>query len=238
MREIFKSLLRHILESANKFILWTKKRRIVRPKGAVVKVNIGSGLTVSGSWINIDARVDAFFSKWPKFVLNILYRNLKYYKQYSQQSYFDILKEHIFIHHNIIYGIPLPDESVNYLYLSHLLEHLYKEDVKEFIKETYRVLKKDGLLRICVPDLEYAISLYQKGDKEKSLAYFFAPCHKAGVFARHNYMYDFALLEQLLRGAGFSHIERCQFQQGKVPDLDKLDQLPEETLYVEARKPS
>jgi len=31
-------------------------------------------------------------------------------------------------------------------------------------------------------------------------------------------------------------IERCAFQQGLVPDLDRLDNRAEETLYVECVK--
>ena len=99
----------------------------------------------------------------------------------------------------------------------------------------YRVLKKDGIVRICVPDLEYAISLYQKGHKEQALHYFFTTS-KSGYFSRHQYMYDFDLLRRLLEKTGFTKIERCLYREGKTPDIDALDNRPEETLYVEASK--
>jgi predicted SAM-dependent methyltransferase len=101
--------------------------------------------------------------------------------------------------------------------------------------EAYRVLKKGGRARICVPDLEHAIMLYRSGDKEKALGYFFLDS-TAGAFYRHRYMYDFDLLQSILGKIGFTVIERCSYREGKVPDIDKLDNRPEEMLYVEAVK--
>lgn len=229
-------MLRHLIDSITTFACWVKRNRIIKPKGKVVKVNIGSGLSVASGWMNVDASLNAFFSKWPRFVLkHILYRISTSKQWYSQEDYCDILRSHIFVHHNAEYGIPFPDESVDYLYSSHLLEHLFREDAKSLLKETYRVLKKGGIVRICVPDLEYAISLYQKGDKEQALQSFFTNS-KSGYFSRHQYMYDFDLLRRLLEEAGFTKIERCLYREGKTPDIDVLDNRPEQTLYVEVSK--
>jgi hypothetical protein len=49
-------------------------------------------------------------------------------------------------------------------------------------------------------------------------------------------MYDFDMLSKLLEKTGFTRIVRCSYKQGKTPDLDVLDNRPEETLYVEASK--
>jgi predicted SAM-dependent methyltransferase len=103
------------------------------------------------------------------------------------------------------------------------------------LKEAYRVLKGGGIIRTCVPDLEYVISLYQKGNKEQALQYFFTTS-KSGYLSHHQYMYDFDLLSQILEEAGFIKIERLSYRQGKTPDIAILDNRPEETLYVEAKK--
>ncbi len=75
--------------------------------------------------------------------------------------------------HNLLSGIPLKDNSVNVVYHSHLLEHFSKADGFKLIQECYRVLDKDGIIRIVVPDLETIIKEYLKnlqlaisGDKE------------------------------------------------------------------------
>lgn len=55
---------------------------------------------------------------------------------------------------NFTKGIPLPDASVDVVYHSHVLEHLNPEDGSRFIAECYRVLKRGGILRVVVPNLE------------------------------------------------------------------------------------
>lgn len=61
--------------------------------------------------------------------------------------------EHV-IAHNLLDGIPYPDQSFDLVYHSHVLEHFSKKDGENFIQECFRVLKKDGVLRIVVPNLE------------------------------------------------------------------------------------
>lgn len=64
--------------------------------------------------------------------------------------------------HNLLKGIPLEENSVDILYHSHVLEHFSKEDGKKFIQECYRVLKRDGIIRIAVPDFEKIAREYIK----------------------------------------------------------------------------
>jgi hypothetical protein len=60
---------------------------------------------------------------------------------------------------------------------------------------------------------------------------------EAGRLAQHRYLYDFALLQNALEDAGFVDIERAEYRRGRVPDLDLLDNRPDQTLFVEAKKP-
>jgi predicted SAM-dependent methyltransferase len=64
------------------------------------------------------------------------------------------------IAHNLLKGIPFEDESFDFVYHSHVLEHFQKEDGVVLIKECFRVLKKGGILRIVIPDLESIIENY------------------------------------------------------------------------------
>lgn len=61
---------------------------------------------------------------------------------------------------DVINGIPFPDRSFDVVYHSHLLEHLPKPAAREFLKECYRVLRPEGILRIAVPDLETIVHHY------------------------------------------------------------------------------
>lgn len=62
--------------------------------------------------------------------------------------------------HNLVNGIPFPDQSFEVVYHSHVLEHFTKSDGRKFIGECYRVLKPGGTIRIAVPDLGKIINEY------------------------------------------------------------------------------
>jgi len=228
-------MLRKLIDSITKFICFTKRKLIVTPKEKPVKVNLGSGLSVEKGWINIDSSLNAFFAKWPHFILKWLYKMSGSNEWYSQKEYCDILKNNTFIHYNTAFGLPFSGNSVDYIYSSHLLEHMFKQDVQKLFKDAARVLKKGGVMRIGVPDLERAVLLYQNGNKEPMRSYFTLMSESA-YFSILKCMYDFELLHQLFEEAGFTKIERCSYRQGKTPDIELLDNRPEETLFVEATK--
>jgi len=215
--------------------LWSKKSRRVRVNGDVVKVNAGSSLVVTNGWINVDGSPHVLFAGWPKPVLRLLYR-VSDAKNWcgDAEYYLRQLKSHSFVHHRLEYGLPFSSESVDFVYSSHVLEHFYPYVAERVLRDAYRALRNGGRLRLCVPDLQHAYELYAQGHKEKALSYFFEERH--GEFSRHRYMYDFDLLAALLGKVGFRSIERCAYRNGLVPDLDRLDNRPEETLYVECVK--
>ena len=59
-------------------------------------------------------------------------------------------------------GLPFESNSIDVCYSSHVLEHLRKEEADLFIREQIRVLKKNGIVRIAVPDLEMICKNYLK----------------------------------------------------------------------------
>lgn len=62
--------------------------------------------------------------------------------------------------HNLLNGIPFKDNSFDFIYHSHVLEHFSKKDGEAFLKECFRVLKPGGVLRIAIPDLEQIAKKY------------------------------------------------------------------------------
>lgn len=87
--------------------------------------------------------------------------------------------------HNLLEGIPFPNDSFDVVYNSHVLEHFSKEQAIYFIQECYRVLKPSGVLRIATPDLEQIARIYlQQMEKVLSDA---NPLNKAN--------YDWAVIE-------------------------------------------
>lgn len=64
--------------------------------------------------------------------------------------------------YDLLKGIPYKDSTFDMVYHSHLIEHLSKADGINFIKECYRVLKPNGIIRIATPNLEEIVNNYTK----------------------------------------------------------------------------
>jgi predicted SAM-dependent methyltransferase len=106
-------------------------------------LNLGCGDRTHEAWVNIDHSLSlSLKSRW--FIRPFI-------KSPNSAGY---------LHHDLRRGIPFPDGSADVVYSSHLLEHLRPDDALPFLREAYRVLKSDGLLRIVVPDLEKGVSSY------------------------------------------------------------------------------
>jgi predicted SAM-dependent methyltransferase len=56
--------------------------------------------------------------------------------------------------HDLLKGIPYPDNVFDVIYHSHVLEHFPKNAAAGFLRECCRVLKPSGIIRVVVPDLE------------------------------------------------------------------------------------
>jgi SAM-dependent methyltransferase len=210
-------------------------RRVRLPSG-VVKVNVGSGIEVADGWVNLDGSLHALLSNAPRSVLSLVYRHTKTVSQLrTEAAYIKCLKQHTFVFHNIEHGLPFDENTVDYLYSSHVLEHLDAATAKALVRDMFRVLKPGGRARICVPDLAKAVGLYLEGARHEALEYFFSD-GRVGSYDQHRYMYDFELLAETLVDAGFVEVTKCRYREGAVPDLEQLDNRPEQTLYVEATK--
>ncbi|MDE2251958.1 MAG: methyltransferase domain-containing protein [Gammaproteobacteria bacterium] len=125
---------------------------------------------------------------------------------------------------NVLRGLPFSDASAEFVFVSHLLEHLYfPRDVQPFLAELRRVLAPGGIVRIVVPDIGKCIEAYVRNDRdffasrretwpwwpsnptrlEDFLAYAGAGPEPAFLFESHKYGYDFETLQRVLNDAGF-----------------------------------
>ncbi len=57
-------------------------------------------------------------------------------------------------------SLPFPDNSLDFVYTSHLIEHLINEDLTKLIQEIFRILKPDGVCRLVTPDWDEMIGEY------------------------------------------------------------------------------
>jgi predicted SAM-dependent methyltransferase len=135
---------------------------------------------------------------------------------------------------NVLWGLPFKDGSAQYVFLSHMLEHLFfPRDVRALLAEVRRVLAPGGVVRIVVPDIEQCIAAYVTHDRaffesrretwswwpenptrlEDFLAYAGAGPEPAYLFESHKYGYDFETLQRVLTDEGFTSIVRSQYMQ-------------------------
>ena len=235
-------MMRALIDGVTRTIGATTRGRRIRPMPLAgadsVRVNLGCGLAVAPGWWNVDASLNALIAGWPTALLRLAYRASGASRYYTEQQYCALLRDHRFVHHDLSHSLPFRDATVDYVYTSHFLEHLFEAEGARLLREAFRVLRPGGTIRVAVPDLRFAIALYQRGEKQRMLRDYFFVEDMGSLLARHKYMYDFDLLGSALVAAGFSTPVQQNYRNGSVPDLAVLDNRPEETLFVEARKPA
>lgn len=223
------------VDVASRGIAWFRRRQRVDPGSTPVRVNLGSALAVASGWIHVDASPNALLAGRGTGIQTLAYRYSGSNAFFDLDEYRRRLNSYRFVHHDLAYGVPFEDATVDYLYSSHLLEHLSGPAGLNLLRDCYRVLRPGGVIRLCVPDLEKAVQFYLSGERQRFLTYFFNDGR--GYRSQHHSMYDYDLLRETLRSANFVDIVRCEFQSGRTPDLVELDNRSDETLYVEAVRP-
>ena len=81
----------------------------------------------------------------------------------------DPKRAHIVINLNSIERIPFEDESVECIYASHIFEHIDIFHSPIVFRECFRILKKNGFMRIVLPDVRKSIEQYLNGNAEYKL---------------------------------------------------------------------
>lgn len=164
------------------------------------------------------------------------------------------------------WGLPFEPQSADYVFMSHVFEHLYyPEESSSVLRDIHRVLSPGGRLRLIVPDIELCIQAYNNHDKafmsnrqhtwswwpaaatrlEDFLAYAGAGPRASHFMEGHKFGYDFETLAHALREAGFSDIQRSSYMASQDPVLqvDTASSVASAqsngqyySLFVEARK--
>ncbi len=145
-------------------------------------------------------------------------------------------------------GIPFPENSVDYIFNEHFIEHLTREEGILFLQEAFRVLKTNGIIRIACPDLDLIINDYLTDSfktrewlNKIAVAYKGkSNCELLNISMRdwgHKYIYNKDELIQCLKLAGFDErtITPQQFKESERKELKNLE-TREDSLILEAVK--
>jgi SAM-dependent methyltransferase len=145
---------------------------------------------------------------------------------------------------DILEGLPLHDDSIDYISSQHALPALKVWNQLEALSELRRVLKPGGVLRLCLPDLDLAIAAYQSGRQEFFSVWAWDTI--SGNFITqivdHGYNYTpftYEFCEELLWKAGFADVHRVGHHHtvSSYPEIVELDRRESgRSFYVEAFK--
>jgi len=148
------------------------------------------------------------------------------------------------LHWDLRKGIPFPDESIQTIYSSHMFEHLTFKEINVLIKECLRVLKKNGVFSICVPNARIYIDAYINNNESfwNTLPSIYKPAYNniskidyvnyiAYMDGKHKYMFDEDNLQGILKLNGLSNVHMRSFN----PDIDLFER-NYESIYAEGTK--
>lgn len=152
--------------------------------------------------------------------------------------------------HDLRDPLPLPDNCVDEVYSSHVMEHLHYRDLRHLLTECVRVMKTDGLFRCAVPDARIFLAAYFNPTNFKPLEsvdgrvplcgfepayHYHAPIDYVNYMAymdgHHRFLFDTENLGPILERAGFRSARARQFDPSIDPDWHS-----HMSIYFESRK--
>lgn len=155
---------------------------------------------------------------------------------------------------NISRGLPIPAESCEAVYCSHILEHLALEDLRAALRNTLSILKPGGTFRMVLPDFEHSVRLYLDNPDPDAVSAFMRET-SLGTERRprtlrhflfswlgnsnHLWMWDYKGLAAELQRAGFSNIRRATYGDSPDPAFRSVESFErwENCLGIECSKP-
>ena len=185
----------------------------------MMKLNLGCGARFLDGWVNVDHSIGAKLAK---------------YKIFNKLGFFNVQWDKRIFIHNLRLKFPWQNNSVDTVYSSHTLEHFDKREGLFFLKESHRVLKKGGVLRIIVPDLEEYVNSYIEGSMQaddfidgllvlnKKHKSFFKTLFEKFFSFPHRCMYDKKTLLRIFTEIGFDASIKDSFE-SNITDIKEIE---------------
>lgn len=178
------------------------------------RVNFGCGLSVAVGWANYDASPTLRLQRLPVFAP--LAKALIKPRFSDEVRYGDIVR-----------GLPVATSSVDFIYCSHVLEHLSLQDFRLALAEVLRILKPGAVFRGVLPDLEADVRDYLADASTNACSTFMRttclgheqrPRSLLGRLrtlvgnSHHLWMWDYKGLAAELMSAGFVDVRRAEYR--------------------------
>lgn len=154
-----------------------------------------------------------------------------------------------------VLNLNFTNDTVDGVYSSHLLEHLYYEDALSLINKIYCFLKPGGIVRFALPDYDNFVDEYIsqrlvnpvdaiKTFENRLLSH--SPARPTittrlrdyvlGNLHTHKWHPTFPLVKDALNSVGYSTVERKSFRESTLPQMELLESRNDNTFFIEAMK--
>lgn len=211
------------------------------------KLNLGSGPSGINGWLNYDTGVLPWLSKRSKLrhlLCSFGFLPKSYDVDWPEIELVDIRRK-----------FPLVDNSVDFIYCSQVIEHFERYEALNVLKESLRVLKPEGIIRVSVPDIDKMLANYIEEKKsnpetearginvlwwgyEKDIEPRIVGKISKFFIRDHQWHYNAPSMKKLLLEAGFRSVKALSFRKGETPDLNRveIEIHKKHSLYIEAVK--
>lgn len=156
---------------------------------------------------------------------------------------------------------PIASNTFDFMFAEHMIEHISFDDAQFMLKECYRILKPNGVIRLATPNLDTMIKLLQDPSNPKHIEYisyyvkkFYGPnypnlpalqINKLFYGFHHCFIHNYESLKFILETAGFTNIVKCSVGISKHDELNNIEHHATilgkqnneiETFIIEAQK--
>jgi len=148
---------------------------------------------------------------------------------------------------------PFDNDTFDYIFSEHMIEHVSYLNGFKMLGECHRVLRNNGKIRISTPDLQFLIDLYRADKSGLQIEYikwatdnfiegapYYDDTFVINNFVRdwgHLFIYDEKTLRISLERAGFTNITKCELNESKDEALQNLEnekRMPKGFLKLES----
>jgi hypothetical protein len=208
-----------------------------------LNLGCGPGPVLEDSYIYIDASRKLLLAK-------VSFLNFFYEKLFQEKNLWDRK-----VKFKNIMNLKLEKNSIEYVYSSHLLEHLYFDQCVKLIHNLYDALEIGGKIRFALPDYDAFFFEFAKTHQTNPLlanqnfekVLLSGPSNKpnlkriiwqfvTGDLHIHRWHPNFAVMEHLLEQVGFNDIRRCKYHSSTLFGIENLEYRDEMTFFIEASK--
>jgi SAM-dependent methyltransferase len=210
--------------------------------GGEIRLNLGCGAHAPESWVNIDRSPQIQLTKYPRM------RSMLRRAGILHDLHMSDWPENV-IRRDLTKPLPFENGVASAAYSSHMLEHMFLDDARAFLRECARVMKPGAVMRMALPDAEEFARemLSADGDPSGEAGLRYNELLRAHPESKpsgrrlvafvggsnwHRWQPTRGLVKSMLRDAGFTDVEEHTFREGALPEIEVVE-LREDSWFVE-----